>query len=290
MAGAFNAAGLALNSQQGQFLLDSGIAISREYTMQDDPDMQLMRELQASGPAAIMDESNAYPTLDVEGDLDMSEPDDGVSTKAEYTPLQVLQDGNETKRSYSGSPKPVNLDYVNAMLIQREQTTSQSVASSEAGDDHGPNWDSGSTTHEETGDAHGKGCIGATSASTPSNEPDSGSSTPPKTSKSDIDSPTTRTPSEKDRKQQEKAPSLISLLATSVDQTVGSIFKLGDVPVEQRADWKLHVRAAKLVPHSISAHRYWIAVLMHDISLKDARKENNFLWLKGNRVSPPVDH
>ena len=53
---------------------------------------------------------------------------------------------------------------------------------------------------------------------------------------------------------------------------------------DQKEDRALHVRAKALVPHQQRPHRYWVAVLHHNVKPKDAKKEKDFLWIKANRV------
>lgn len=52
-----------------------------------------------------------------------------------------------------------------------------------------------------------------------------------------------------------------------------------------KQDKALHNLAYKLQPHTLPAHRYWIAVLVHKKTPKEAKSEKDFIWLKGSRVS-----
>lgn len=242
MAGAFNAVGLALANTQGQFLLADADDSSYEYAMIDDPNAQLMRELQAASSAETIDPATIYQTTDLDEDLEATQ----------------TEDRNEYEQSYAGSPESVDLHHVNARLV------------------HDQGHDQDDEMEDEMRDTHEDGCNGATGARTPLEE-----TTPQElfSSRSSSDSPVKRPP-----KQLEKAPTLTSLLTDHVEQAVSSIAKLGEDDKDHKADYALHKKAHGLIPHSIPAHRYWIAVLMHDVSPKATLQEHHFLWLRGNRV------
>lgn len=260
MAGAFNAAGLALANTQGQFLLTDADDSSHEYAMIDDPNAQLMREIQAASSVETIDPATIYQTTNLDEDLEATQ----------------TEDHHEYEQSYAGSPEPVDLHHVNARLLHDQ------------GDDQDDEME------DEMRDTHEDGCNGAAGARTPLEETtpqeSSGSHSGPdsrvqKTSEVETPSPRDNTPSIKGPpKQLEKAPTLTSLLTDHVEQAVSSIAKLGEEDKEHKADYALHKKAHGLIPHSIPAHRYWIAVLMHDVSPKATLQEHHFLWLRGNRV------
>lgn len=54
---------------------------------------------------------------------------------------------------------------------------------------------------------------------------------------------------------------------------------------EQKTDKILHDKAKTLIPCALAPGRYWVAVLIHTLTPKHARKEKDFLWIKANRVS-----
>ena len=49
---------------------------------------------------------------------------------------------------------------------------------------------------------------------------------------------------------------------------------------------KFHLKAKYHIPRlPLAPHRYWIGVLILDVSLKAISRENQFIWMKGNRVT-----
>ncbi|GAB7355409.1 hypothetical protein MBLNU459_g5926t1 [Dothideomycetes sp. NU459] len=314
MAGPFEQVGMTFNTELS--LPSSADTVHFSHNpIDDDPDMQLMRELQAmssaniannigsshaSSPSAVSimelgttQEDGEQPDEDdvsVQGsiersvdtessdgdimvDVDEQDLEDSVDqagntgntlVDAYGSPRQSMQEGNEYERSYTSTPERLNLVHVNEKL-SREEIDVEPVDTGVTELNDAPAEDDDVSANEEAGEAHGDGCNGSPGASTPDKDLAAYKGTAKGNERADI--------------------SLVDLFCTSIDETVKDIFKLGDVSKAHKADWTLHRKAAGLVPHSMPKHRYWIAVLMHDVLANNARKEKDFLWLKGNRLN-----